>query len=124
MVDEAVLGRVVLGLEGAEQRFLGAEDLDGARGVFSEVEQAARVADEPCADEVADERSQVGGNGGHTALEVAGELRTVGGDGNDLVTELVDVSHVGFRDVGTHRDNRGRLKGGLEVFWEGVSKVC
>ena len=102
MVDEAILGSVVLGLECAEQRLLGPKDLDGTGGVLGEVEQAPRVADEARPNEVTDKRGQVGGDGGHAALEIAGELGAVGGNGDDLVAERVDVRHVGLGDVGTH----------------------
>ena len=86
VVDETVLGRVVLGLQSTEERLLGTEDLDGTCWVFREREQAACVADEPCADEVANESSEVRRNRVHAIPEVLRKLCAIGGNGDDLVT--------------------------------------
>ena len=94
VVDKPVLGRVVLRLERAEERLLRTEDLDGARGVLREVEQAACVADEPRADELADERGEVRRDRVHAVAQVLGELGAVRGDRDDLVAERVDVGDV------------------------------
>ena len=96
MIDETILRRVVLGLQCTEQRLLSAEDLDGTCWVLREVQQASCVADESRADEVANERGQVGCDGVHAIPEVLRELRAVGGDGDDLVAQRVDVRHIGF----------------------------
>ena len=96
MVDETVLGCVVLRLERTEQCLLGTQNLDGTCWVLREVQQASCMADESCADKVADERGQVGCDGVHAIPEVLCELRAVGGDGDDLVAQRVDVRHIRF----------------------------
>ncbi|KAI3492779.1 hypothetical protein L1887_42576 [Cichorium endivia] len=111
VVDEAVLGRVVLGLERAEERLFGAEDLHGRGRVLGEVHERAGVADEACADEVADEGGEVGRDGGHAVLEVLVELGAVLGDGDDLVAQAPDVLEVGVGDLGAHGDLGGGLEG-------------
>lgn len=129
MVDEAVLRRVVLRFERTEQGLLRTEDLHGARGVLREVEQAARVTDEPRADELADERGQVRRDRVHAVAQVLRELRAVRGDRDDLVAERVYVHDVGVGDFGAHGDLGCGLQGRLEVFGEdsgevGCGSVC
>jgi len=118
VVDQTVLGRVVLGLERPEQRLLRSEDLHRRGRVLGEVHQATGVADESRTDELADQRRQVGRDGLHSVAQVVGQLRSVLGDGNNLVAERVDVAHVGVGDLGTHRQLGGGLDGRLEVFGE------
>lgn len=84
VVDEAVLGRVVLGLEGAEERLFRAEDLDGGGGHLGKLHQRAGVGDEAGTDELADEDGEVGRNGGHPGFEVIVQLRAVLGQRNHL----------------------------------------
>ena len=86
VVDETILGGIVLGLQCAEKRLLGAENLDSTCGVLREVKQAAGVADQPRADEVANKSSEVWCDRVHTVPEVFGKLYAIRGDGNDLVT--------------------------------------
>jgi hypothetical protein len=78
--------------------------------VLREAEQAAGVADEPRADELADERGQVRRDRVHAVAEVLGELRAVRGDLDHLVAERVDVRDVRVGDFGAHGD----LGGGFE----------
>ena len=94
VVDETVLGRIVLGLQSTEEGLLGTEDLDGTCWVFREREQAACVADEPRADELADERGEVRRDRVHAVAQVFGELGAVCGDRDHLVAERVDVRDV------------------------------
>lgn len=123
MVDEPILGSVVLRLERAEECLLRAEDLDGARGVLREVEQAARVADEARADELADERGEVRRDRVHAVAQVLRELRAVRGDRDHLVAERVDVRNVRVGDLGAHGDLGGGLHGCLEVLRENGGEV-
>lgn len=118
MVDETVLGGVVLGLERAEERLLSSEDLDRRCRVLGKVEERAGVRDEPGADELANERGEVRSNGRHPVAEVLPELGAVLGDRDDLVAERVDVAHVGVGDLGSHRELGGLLDGCLEVLGE------
>ena len=77
MVDETVLGCVVLRLERTEKGLLCTKNLDGTCWVLREVQQASCVADESRADEVADKCSQIGGDGVHAVTQVLSELRAV-----------------------------------------------
>ena len=70
MVNEAVFGRVVLGLESTKQRFLRPENLNSAGGVLGEVQQAAGMSDESCAHQLAHHDGEVGRDGCHAVLEV------------------------------------------------------
>ncbi|KAL1836320.1 hypothetical protein VTK73DRAFT_5092 [Phialemonium thermophilum] len=114
VVDEAVLGGGVLGLEGAEQGLLGAQDLDGAAGVLGQVHQRAGVGDQAGADQVADQLGQVGGDGLHAVLQVAGQVVAVLGVLDDLLGEQLDVLEVLVGDLGAHADVGGGLDGGLD----------
>ena len=62
MVNETVFRRLVLGLERSEESLFRAENLHGARRVLCERHEAARVRDEPCADELAHEDGEIGGD--------------------------------------------------------------
>lgn len=116
MVDETVLGGVVLGLERAEEGLLGTKDLDGTGGVLGKVHQTTGVTNQSGTDKLTDKGGKVGSDGLHAVAEVFGELGAVLGDGDDLVTERVDVGHVRIRDFGTHRKLGGGFEGSLEVF--------
>lgn len=116
MVDETVLRGIVLGLKRSEEGLLGTENLDGTGGVLGKVHQATGVADQSGTDELTDKGGEVGSDGLHTVAEVFGELGAVFGDGDDLVTEGVDVGHVGIGDFSTHRELGGRFEGSFEVF--------
>mmetsp|Transcript_36353 Transcript_36353/g.116755 ORF Transcript_36353/g.116755 Transcript_36353/m.116755 type:complete len:250 (-) Transcript_36353:852-1601(-) len=70
VVDEPVLWRVVLGLERAEERLLGAEDLHRRGGLLGQVHQRARMRDEPRAHQLAHHHRQVGRDGLHPVLQV------------------------------------------------------
>jgi len=118
VVDETVLGGIVLGLEGSEESLLSSEDLDGGSGVFGEVEEGSSVGDESSSDELSNEGGEVGSDGGHSVSEVLVELSSVLGDGDDLVAEGVDVRHIGIGDLGSHRELGGGLEGSLEILGE------
>jgi hypothetical protein len=120
VVDETVLGSIVLRFQRPEQRLLRTEELDRARRVLGQVEQASGVRNEPRSDELSDEGGKIGGDGGHSVSEILVELGTVLGDGDDLVTEGVDVGHVGVGDFGSHGELGGSLEGGFEVFGKNV----
>jgi hypothetical protein len=72
-----VLGCVVLGLEGAEQRLLGTENLDGGTGRLGEVHEGASVGDQARTDELTNKRSQVGCKCLHAGGEVVAEVLAV-----------------------------------------------
>lgn len=122
VVDETILGGVVLGLESPEESLLSSEDLDRRRGVLGKVEKRSGVGDESSSDKLSNEGRQIGGDGGHSVSEVLVELSSVLGDRNDLVAEGVDVRHVALGNLGTHRELSSGLEGSLEVLGEDVFK--
>lgn len=85
MVNKSILRCIVLRLERTEQRLFGTENLHGARRVFCKTEQTTRMADKSCANELTDQRSQIGRNRVHTIPQVFCELCAVGGDSDDLL---------------------------------------
>ncbi len=123
LVDEPILGRVVLGLERPKQRLFRTENLDRARGLLGEVHEASRVRDQSRADELADKRSEVGRDRSHAVAEVLGELGAVLGDADHLVAQRVDVLDVGVGDFGAHRELGGSLEGRFEVLGEDEREV-
>ena len=74
VVDEAVLGSVVFGLHGAEERLLGTEYLHGRRRMLGQVEQRAGVRNETRAHQFAHQRRQVGRNRQHAILQILVQL--------------------------------------------------
>mmetsp|Transcript_87519 Transcript_87519/g.272233 ORF Transcript_87519/g.272233 Transcript_87519/m.272233 type:complete len:644 (+) Transcript_87519:79-2010(+) len=100
--DEAVLGRVALGLEGAEERLLRAQDLHRGGRVLGEVREAARVRDEPGAYDLPNERGEVRRHEVHLGLEVLVQGLPHGRQLDDLAGEVVDVLHVHLDDVLAH----------------------
>lgn len=118
VVDQTVLGRVVLGFERSEEGLLGSEDLDGGRGVLGKVKKGSGVGDESGSDELSNEGGEVGRDGGHSVAQVLVKLGSVLGDGDDLVAKRVDVRHVGVGNLGSHRKLGSGLEGGLKVLGE------
>mmetsp|Transcript_16843 Transcript_16843/g.63884 ORF Transcript_16843/g.63884 Transcript_16843/m.63884 type:complete len:274 (-) Transcript_16843:483-1304(-) len=123
VVDEAVLGRVMLGLEGAEEGLLCAEDLHGGGRLLGEVEEGAGVGDEAGANELADHHAQVRCDGGHAVLEVLPEGGAVLHEGDDLVAELLHTVDVVLGDVSAHGHNGSLLEGRLDLGLEDVREV-
>mmetsp|Transcript_56389 Transcript_56389/g.114897 ORF Transcript_56389/g.114897 Transcript_56389/m.114897 type:complete len:517 (+) Transcript_56389:1025-2575(+) len=123
VVQQAVLGRLVLGFEGTEQRLLGAEDLDGASGLLRKVEQAAGVRDETGANELAHHHGQVRRDGVHAVLEVLEQLGAVLGQVDHLVGQLVDVQQVHLADVRAHGDDCSLLEAGFDLLRQNVRQV-
>jgi hypothetical protein len=64
----------VLGLQGAEKSLLSTENLDGRTGRLGEVHERTSVRNEARADELANERSQVGCKCLHTCGEVVSKV--------------------------------------------------
>jgi hypothetical protein len=60
----------VLRFERPKQRLLGTEDLDGGTRRFGEVHDGASVGNESCADELANERCEVGCESLHACRQV------------------------------------------------------
>jgi hypothetical protein len=85
MIDQPILRGIMLRLQSTEQRLLGTKDLHRTRRVLRQTEQAARMTDQTCPHELADECRQIRGNGVHAVAEVFCELGAVGGDCDDLV---------------------------------------
>lgn len=104
VVDETVLGSLVLGLEGAEEGLLGTEDLNGGGGVLGQVDERTGVSDETSADELAHHHGQVGSDGLHAVLEVVVELRAVLVDVEHLRAQVLDVEDILLADLRTHGD--------------------
>ena len=94
VVDESVLGSVVLGSEGSEEGLLGSEDLDGGGGLLGQVDEGTGVGDKSGSNEFADHDGEIGGDGHHSGLEVLGQRLSVLGKGDDLVAEFLDVELV------------------------------
>lgn len=94
MVDQPVLWRIPLCLQRTKQclhthcqriyfiqtYLFCAEDLHGASGVLCQVGQTASVADEPGADNIANECSQVWRDACHLFREVCAETQAVGAE--------------------------------------------
>lgn len=72
-----ILGGIVLGLQSAEQRLLGTENLDGRTGRLGKVHEGTSVGNETSTDELANKCSQVGRKCLHTGREVVAEIQTV-----------------------------------------------
>lgn len=104
MVDETELGGVALGLEGAEQGLLGAEDLQRRGRVLGQVGQGAGLLDEAGGDDLADEGGQVGRDGAHLVDQVGVQGAAVLGKLDDATSKGRDVGHVDVRDLATHGD--------------------
>ncbi|GKT90049.1 hypothetical protein Ct61P_07899 [Colletotrichum tofieldiae] len=98
VVDETVLGGVALGLEGAEEGLLGAENLQ-RRG---RVGQGAGVGDELGGDGGADEGLQVGCDDGHLLVEVVCGRAAGLGLRDDGLGEALDDLKVGGHDGQAH----------------------
>lgn len=77
MIDQTILGCIMLGLQSSEQRLFGTKDLHGRRRVLGQAQQAAGMADQTGTNELADKGSQVGGDRAHTVAEVFSELAAV-----------------------------------------------
>jgi len=114
VVYQAVLRRVVLRLERAEERLLGAEDLYRRRRLLRQVHERPRVRDETRADELAEEDGQVRRYRAHAVLQVVEELDAVLGHGQYLLGEALDVDDVEVGHLGAHGDLCGLLDGGLD----------
>lgn len=78
-------------LQRSEQCLFGTQDLDRRSGVFGQVHQASRVADEPCSDQFTNQSRQVRCDSLHSVPQVVGKLDSVLGDGDDLVAKRVNV---------------------------------
>ena len=107
MVDETVLGRVALGLEGAEEGLLGTEDLNGRGRVLGQVGERTGVRDQAGSDRVADQGGQVGRDDAHLFREVTLQALAVVVQVNDAGGKVFDVEVVDFGNVGSHRGARG-----------------
>jgi hypothetical protein len=66
VVDETVLGGVVLGLEGTEESLLGTKDLDSRGRELGKVHERTGVRDEAGTNKLADKGGEVGGDSLHT----------------------------------------------------------
>jgi hypothetical protein len=123
VVDEPVLGGIVLGLERSEQGLFGTQDLDGTGGELGQVVETSGVADQSRTDKFADNGGQVGRHGFHPVGQVLRELFTVLGDRDDLVAERVDVVDIRVGNFRSHRNLGGGLERVLELFGEDEAKV-
>lgn len=123
MVDETVLGSVVLGLERAEERLFSTENLHSTGRVLGKVHKATSVADEACADELANERCEVRGDSCHAILEVGVKLGAVGSDADDLVAQAPNVVDVGVGNFGTHTDLSSRLERFLDLLGQNGGEI-
>lgn len=116
MVDQTILGRIVLSFQSTEESLLGTQNLHSAGGVFSKVGEGACMTDQPCTNQFTNESSEIGGNGVHSVTEIFRELCAIFGDGDDLIAEVVDVIYVLVRNFATHADLGGNFKCSFEIF--------
>ncbi|KAI6768706.1 hypothetical protein HG531_010895 [Fusarium graminearum] len=124
VVDETVLGCVVLGLESTEKSLLGTENLDGGTRGLGQADERSSVGDEASTNEVTDKSSQVGSDGTHAALEVRRELGSVVGVNDDLVSQELDVLKILLSNLGTHADLSSSLQGDLNLLGKDLRKVA
>ena len=103
----AHLGRVAFCFECSEEGFFGAEDLDGRRGVFTEVGETTCVTDQPSADTLSEESRQRGCDEIHFFGQIGDEGFAVIGDGDDTGGKGGDVEHVNVGDGRPHRTAGG-----------------
>mmetsp|Transcript_100992 Transcript_100992/g.170754 ORF Transcript_100992/g.170754 Transcript_100992/m.170754 type:complete len:395 (+) Transcript_100992:484-1668(+) len=94
VVNEAILGRLLLLFEGPEQSFLSAEDLHSTCGGLGKVHERAGVGNKAGANELPDHCGKVGSNCRHSVLEVFEKLATVFAGGDHLFAKLLDVCNV------------------------------
>lgn len=102
MVQQTILGSVALGLQGAEERLLGAKDLNRRGRVLGQVGQAAGMRDQPSTDDFAYQGSQVGSDDAHLGHQVVVKRLAVLGELDDSRGEGSDILHVSFGDLLTH----------------------
>mmetsp|Transcript_46707 Transcript_46707/g.123983 ORF Transcript_46707/g.123983 Transcript_46707/m.123983 type:complete len:338 (+) Transcript_46707:459-1472(+) len=110
VVDETVLGSVVLALQRAEQGLLGAENLNSRRRVLGQVHQAARMSNETRTDQLTNHGGQVGRDRAHSVLQVLVKLHSVLGELDNLIAERLDVGDIILADLRSHRDLDGLLE--------------
>ena len=94
VVDEAVLGRVAFGLECAEERLFGTEDLDRRGRILGQVGQRTGVTDETGADNLTQECRKVGCDEVHLLDEILVHVFTVLAEVDDSIGKVDDVVHV------------------------------
>ncbi|GJC83751.1 hypothetical protein ColLi_06589 [Colletotrichum liriopes] len=123
VVDDTVLGCVVLGLESTEKGLLGTENLDGRRGSLGQADQRTSMGDEAGTDEVTNEGGQVGGKSAHASLQVVGKRGTVLGVGDDLLSQQLNVLQIFRGDLSSHGNLCSGLNGGLKLLGEDVGEV-
>lgn len=102
LVNQTVLGRGALGLEGAEEGLFGTEDLQRRGGVLGQVGEGAGVGDEAGGDGGAENDLQVGRDDAHLLIEGLGERLAVVGHLAHGLGELLDHDEIGLGDVQTH----------------------
>ena len=90
-------------LQGAEERLLGSQDLDGGSRVFGKSSERARVGDELGSDGFTDETGEVGGYDFHAALEVALDLGSELEHAQSLLAEVLQALDVEVADLLAHR---------------------
>mmetsp|Transcript_12113 Transcript_12113/g.26039 ORF Transcript_12113/g.26039 Transcript_12113/m.26039 type:complete len:379 (-) Transcript_12113:661-1797(-) len=103
MVDEAVLGCLVLGLECPEQGLLSSQDLHRGGGVLGQVGEAARVGDEAGAHHLPNQGRQVGRHRVHLVEQVGVEAVAVLSQRDDALGKALNVDEVDGGDVLAHR---------------------
>ena len=69
VVDETVLGSILLGLQSSEESFFSTEDLNCRGRVLGQVEEGTSVGNQTSADKLTEKNSQVWSNGGHSVLK-------------------------------------------------------
>lgn len=123
VVDQTVLGSIVLSLEGTEKGLLGTQNLDGTGGALGQAGEGASVGNKTGTNEVTDKGSQVGCDGVHAGSEVAGKLGAVVVEANDLLGESLDVLQILGADLSTHGAIGSSLDGTLDLLGEDLSKI-
>lgn len=113
----------MLGLERTEQRLLGTEDLDGGTRRLGKVHEGTSVGNEPGADKLTNERSQVGCESLHTRRQVCAQVLAMLCKVNDLLSERAGGLKILLGNLGTHGNLSGGLDGGLNLLGQNAGQI-
>jgi hypothetical protein len=113
----------MLGLEGAEQRFLSTEDLHCGGWVLGERHERSGVSDESGSYELTDHDGQVRSDRVHAIAEILEQRSAIFANGDDLITERFDVFYVFWCDFSSHGDFSGLFELRFDLFAEHLTQV-
>jgi len=70
MIDESILGCIMLGLQGTEECLLCPQDLDGTSRMLGQIEEGASMGYQACTHQLSYHDGEVRSDGHHAVLEV------------------------------------------------------